>query len=166
MDFNKLSTADKVIGASAIVFLIAFFLPWWGLENEFGSGSNNGLDYFLTGILPLLIVLTMVVFIGIQRFSTTQLPPAPLPWGQIYLIAGAVVAVLVVLRLIVPSSESAFGVDIDLDRMYGMFVAALAAIGVGVGGFLKSKEPEDSYSGPTSYPGSPPPPPPPGGQTF
>jgi hypothetical protein len=166
MDLNKLSTADKVIGVSAIVFLIAFFLPWWGLDTEFGSGSNSGADYFLTGWIPLLLVIGIVVVVALQRLSTTRLPDLPLPWSQVVMIAGIVVGALVVLRLIVPSSESALGVEIDLDRMWGMFVATLAAIGVAVGTVLRSREPEEVYSGGGSYPGSPPPPPPPGGQTF
>jgi|RhiMetdeSRZDD1v2_1073273.scaffolds.fasta_scaffold121031_2 hypothetical protein len=173
MDLNKLSTADRVIGASAIVFLISTFLPWWGKDfgAEFGVSvgtyTQNGWDYFLTGLIPLLLVVAMVVVIVLDRFTTTQLPTAPLPWGQVHLIAGATVAVLVVLRLIIPSNDVPGPVDVDLDRMYGLFIAAIAAIGVGVGGFLKSKEPEDAYSGgPAAYPGTQPPPPPPGGASF
>ena len=166
MDLNKLSTADKVIGVSAIVFLIAFFLPWWGIDTDFGSASNSGADYFLSGWIPLLLTIGIVAVIAIQRFSTTRLPDVPLPWSQIIMIAGIVVAVLVVARLIIPADEGAAGFTIDLDRMYGMFIATLAAIGVAVGSVLKSREPEEVYGGPTSYPGSPPPPPPPGGPTF
>jgi hypothetical protein len=167
MDLNKLSTADKVIGGSAIVFLISMFLPWWGIDTDFGSASNSGFDYFLTGLLPLLIVIAMVAVIVLDKLTTTQLPVIPLKWGQVHLIAGITVAALVILRLIVPASEGAGGFEIDLDRMYGMFIAALAAIGVGVGGFLKSMEPEEAYSGgPATYPGTQPPPPPPGGASF
>ena len=61
--------------------------------------------------------------------------------------------------------------------MYGLWVALLAAIGVGVGGFLKSKEPEASrYGGPSELPparrrtrrrpGWPPLLPPPGGRRL
>jgi hypothetical protein len=164
MDLNKLSTADKVIGVSAIVFLIAFFLPWWGIDTDFGSASNSGADYFLTGWIPLLLVIGIVVVISIERFSTTRLPDVPLAWNQIIMIAGIVVGALLVLRLIVPADEGAAGFTIDLDRMYGLFIATLAAIGVAAGSVLKSREPVEVYGG-NSYPGSPPPPPP-GGQTF
>jgi hypothetical protein len=168
MDLNKLSTADKVIGASAIVFLISMFLPWWGIDLGAGLGtaSNSGFDYVLTGLLPALLVIVMVAQIVLDKLTATQLPEIPLKWGQVHMIAGIAVAVLVVLRLLVPSSEGSGAFEIDLDRQYGMFVAALAAIGVGVGGFLKSKEPESVYdSGPSAYPGAPPPPPP-GGASF
>jgi peptidoglycan biosynthesis protein MviN/MurJ (putative lipid II flippase) len=167
MDFNKLTTADRVVGASAIVFLIAFFLPWEGISTDFGSASNSGADYFLTGWIPLLLAIAMVVQIALARFSTTQLPKLPVTWGQAHLIMGAVAAVLVVLRLIVPADEGSGIVSVDLDRMYGLFIATVAAIGLAVGGFLKSKEPEEAFDTggavPGGYPGSPPPPPPPGG---
>ncbi len=171
MDLNKLSTGDKVIAGSGILFLISMFLPWWGLDlGEFGSASNSGFDYFLTGWLPLLIVIAMVAVIYITRFTTTELPKLPLPWSQVFLIAGGVVAVLLVLRVIIGSSEGSGGFEVDLDRMWGLWVALLAAIGVGAGGFLKSKEPEleqvgGGYAGggyPPPPPGGNPPPPPPG----
>jgi peptidoglycan/LPS O-acetylase OafA/YrhL len=174
MDLNKLSTGDKVIAGSGILFLISMFLPWWGLDlAEFGTASNSGWDYFLTGILPLLIVVAMVAVIYITRFTTTALPKPPLPWSQVFLIAGGVVAVLLVLRVIVGSSEGSGTFEVDLDRMWGLWVALLAALGVGAGGFLKSREPEPVETGaygegsyPPPAPGGTPPPPPPGGSSF
>jgi hypothetical protein len=169
MDLNKLTTGEKVIVASGIVFLIAMFLPWWGLDfGDLGSASNNGWDYFLTGILPLLIIIAMITQIALAKFSTTELPKPPLPWNQIHMIAGAVVAVLLILRVVIGSSEGSGDFEVDLDRMYGLWVALLAAIGVAVGGYLKSREPEQTYVGPHYPQGGPgaAPPPPPGGSSF
>jgi hypothetical protein len=169
MDLKKLTTADRVVAGAAIVFLIAFFLPWEGKTVSFGtvsaSKSWSGSEYFLTGWIPLLLAIAMVVQIGLARFSTTQLPKLPVTWGQAHLIAGSVAAVLVILRLLFTANVS----GVDLDRKVGLFIAVLAAIGLGVGGFLKSKEPEEAYNTgpvPGGYPGSPPPPPPPGGGSF
>jgi hypothetical protein len=170
MDLNKLSTGEKVIAGSGILYLIAMFLPWWGIDlGEFGgTASNSGWDYFLTGILPLLLIIFMVGQIIAAKFTDTELPAPPIPWTQIHMIAGIAVAVLLVLRVAIGSSEGGGGFEIDLDRMYGLWVALLAAIGVGVGGFLKSKDPEELSAGP-QFPqggGGAPPPPPPGGSTF
>jgi hypothetical protein len=166
MDFSKLTTGEKVIGGSGLLFLIAMFLPWWGLDfGEFGSASNNGWDYFLTGWLPLLIIIVMVAQIGVEKFSTTDVPTLPLPWSQVHLIAGAVVAVLVLLRVIIGADEGAGGFEFDLDRMWGLWVALLAAIGVAVGGYLKSREPQGATS-PEPFAGGPNVPPPPGGSSF
>ena len=117
MDLNKLSTADRVIGGAAILFLIAMFLPWYGLDfGEFGSASNSGWDYFLTGILPLLLAIAMVAQIVIAKFTTTKLPTIPLPWNQVHLILGAVIAVLLVLRTVIGADEGSGGFSVDLDR--------------------------------------------------
>jgi len=170
MDLKKLTTADRVVAGAAIVFLIAFFLPWEGKTVSFGtvsaSKSWSGSEYFLTGWIPLLLAVAMVVQIVLVRFTDTQLPKLPVPWGQAHLIAGATAAVLVVLRLIFTANVS----GIDLDRKFGLFLATLAAIALGVGGYLKSQEPEEAYDVggplPGGYPGSTPPPPPPGGGSF
>jgi NADH:ubiquinone oxidoreductase subunit 6 (subunit J) len=148
VDLNKLSTADQVIGASAILFLLALFMPWYGLA----GGSNNGWDYFLTGILPLLIAAAMVAVIAIQRFTTTELPKPPIPWSQIHLIAGAVIVVLLLLRVLITSDVEVLGESFDLDRKYGLWIALIAAIGLGLGGYLKNQESEDAVAGPSLPP--------------
>ena len=183
MDINKLSTADRVIGGAAILFLIAMFLPWYGIDfgEGIGTASNSGWDYFLTGIIPLLLAIVMVAQIVAAKLTTTKLPTIPLPWNQVHLIAGIVIAVLLVLRTVIGADEGSGGFEIDLDRMYGLFVALIAALGLAAGGVLKSREPEDVSAGNGGYPqggypppppgGNPPPPPggnppPPGGQQF
>jgi hypothetical protein len=148
VDLNNLSTADKVIGASAILFLVALFMPWYGL----GGGSNNGWDYFLTGILPFLIAAAMVAVIAIQRFTTTELPNPPIPWSTIHLIAGAVIMVLLLLRVLITSDVEVLGESFDLDRKYGLWIALIAAVGLGVGGYLKNQESEDALAGPSVPP--------------
>lgn len=151
---DKLTTADRVIFGSAIVFLISLFLPWYGIE-ELGFEFNNaGTNYMLTGWLPLLLALVMVAQIAITRFSPdTKIPDAPVPWGQVHMIAGIAIAVLLILRLLIASDDvGGFDADIDLDRKYGLFLAVLAAIGLAVGGFLKNQEGETdtSSSGPAT----------------
>lgn len=148
MDLSKLSTADRVIGASAIVFLIAMFLPWWGLEFEgFGSASNNGWDYFLTGWIPLLLAIVMVGQIVATKFTGAQLPKLPISWSQVHLIAGAAIAVLLILRVVIGADEGSGGFSVDLDRMYGLWIALIAALGLGGGGFLKSQEGDEAVAG-------------------
>jgi hypothetical protein len=167
MDLSKLTTGEKVIGASGILFLISMFLPWWGLDfDEFGSASNNGWDYFLTGWLPLLLIIVMIGQIVLTRFTDTELPDPPLPWSQVHLIAGIAVAVLLLLRVAIGASEGAGGFEVDLDRMWGLWVALVAAIGVGVGGYLKSRQPDEAHTAFPQAGPSAPPPPPPGGSTF
>jgi hypothetical protein len=134
---DKLTTSDRLIFIGGIVYLIAMFMPWWGLS----GGSNNGWDYFLGGWVPLILIAVLAAHVGLTRFSPdTKIPDLPIPWSTGYLVAGIVAAVIVVLRLIIPADECALGFCIDLERKFGLFVAVIAAVCVAVGSFLKSQE--------------------------
>ena len=143
---DKLTTSDRLIFIGGIVYLIAMFLPWYGIEVDTGfsevSYDNNGWDYMLGGWLPLILIAILAVHVGVTRFSPdTNIPDLPIPWSQGYLIAGISAAVILVLRLLIGSDEvSGFDTGIDLDRKFGLIIAVIAAICVAVGSFLKSKE--------------------------
>jgi hypothetical protein len=148
VDLSKLTTADKLIVGGGIAYLIFMFLPWYGVE----GGSNNGWDYFLGGVIPLILILVMVAQVLITRFSPeTRLPDPPVPWGQVHLIAGIAAAVIVVLRLLITSSIDVGPLEFDLDRKIGLILAVIAAIAVAFGGFQKSQEAD------AGTPGTPPP---------
>jgi hypothetical protein len=142
VDLSKLRTSDWVIAGSAIVLFIASFLDWFTFDFGFGVGSvgGNGWDvgFFWAGI-PVLIGLAMLAVVAIRTFSPdTKLPDLPVGWGQAFFIAGCVAAAIVVLKLITGES--------GLDRAIGIFLAAIAAIGLAVGGFLQWQEEKDGTS--------------------
>lgn len=142
---DKLTTSDKLILGGGIAYLIFMFFPWYGFEesNQFVdvSYNNSGWDYMLGGILPLLLILVMVAHVVITNFAPdTKLPDPPVPWAQVHLIAGAVAAVIVLLRLLIGSDDiGSVDTGFDLDRKFGLFLALIAAIVVAVGGYLKSQ---------------------------
>jgi hypothetical protein len=72
-----------------------------------------------------------------------------LPWPMIHMVGGILAAVLVVLKLLIGDDVSGLGVSIDLDRSFGLFLAAIAAIGLAVGGFLYNQE-HAAATGPTA----------------
>jgi hypothetical protein len=136
MDFSKLRTSDWVVGGSGVALLIFSFFPWYGVEG-LGGGSRSGWDYFLFGTIPVLIGIAMVAIVLIRAMSPdTKLPELPIGWGQVLFIAGCVAAALVVLKLLIGDDVLGF----DLDRKIGIFLSALAAIGLAVGGFLQWQE--------------------------
>lgn len=135
MDLNKLSLSDKVIAGSAIGLLIFSFLPWFELDfGPFGSSVTiNGWEWFLWGIVPVLLGLVMLAQVAITAFSPeTKLPDLPVTWGQVHLGAGALAAILVVLKLLMGQT--------GWDRSFGLFLSALAAVGLAAGGFLRFQE--------------------------
>jgi hypothetical protein len=160
VDLSKLSTGDKVIGISAIVYLIAMFLPWYGIDVNAGTFSqsynNTGWSYFLGGIIPLILILLVVAKIAISKFSPqTKLPDLPIPWSQAVLGAAVAAAVIVLLRLAIGSDKvGSISTGLSLDRKIGLFVAAIAAIGVAAGAFMKyqAHEEDDAISGGGSVP--------------
>lgn len=140
MDLNKLTTSDKIIAGSGIVLFIAYFLPWFKVDFGplGGSASASGSDVdFLWSTLPMLLGLIAAGLVIANKLFDVKLPDLPIPWGQAFLGLGALAAVLVVLKLIIGEDPSEI-----VDRSYGLFLAALAAIGLAVGGWLKFQEGE------------------------
>jgi hypothetical protein len=146
VDISKLTTSDRLIGGGAIGLLLFSFFPWFGAL----GGSRNGWDYFLFGVIPVLLGIVMAVQIYLSRFTETKLPKPPIPWGQIHLIAGGLAAFLVLLKLIIGDKVGGGTVlgtsipSISLDRKFGIFLALLATLSLAAGGFLKMQEPEST----------------------
>ncbi len=146
MDINKLSLSDKIIVGSGILLFIAYFLPWFkvsieGFEDIPGTGGSataNGSDVdFIWSTLPMLIGLVMAGVIIASKLFDVKLPDLPVTWGQAHLGLGALAAFLVVLKLLI-GEDGGFGIEVS--RSFGLFLAALAAIGLAAGGFLMFKE--------------------------
>lgn len=142
MDLSKLSLGDMIVAASGFLLLLFAFFPWFGVDEI--DGGPNGFDFFLFGTIPVLLGLLMVAVVAVRAFSPqTKLPDLPVGWGQALFGAGVLAAALVVLKLLIGDEILGF----DLDRKFGIFLAALAALGLAAGGFIKSQE---EKSGPSA----------------
>jgi hypothetical protein len=142
VDLNKLTMPEKVISVSAIVMFIASFLPWFKIDFLGTSVTGNGWDVgFLWGGIPAILGLVMLAHVAISKFAPdTKLPD--LPWPRVHMIAGIVAGAIVVLKLLIGHSE----IGVDFDRAFGLFLAALAGIGLAAGGFLYKKEADSGTS--------------------
>lgn len=141
MDLSKLSTSDKVIAGSGIVLFIASFLPWFKVEAFGFSATANGWDVgFIWAGLPALIGLLAAGIVLATKLGTMEMPRMQVSTGQAMLIAGAIAAFFVVLKLLM-------GEDGPVDRAWGLFVATIAALGLLAGGYLAFQE-EKSGTGP------------------
>jgi hypothetical protein len=146
VDLNKLTTADKIIAASGIVLFIAYFLPWFTADAGIVSVDATGGDVgFFWATLPMLLGLVAAGIVIATKLFDVKLPDLPAPLGQILLGIGGLAAVLVVLKLLIgEDADGAEALGIDVSRSFGIFLAALAAIGLAVGGFLKMQEGDDA----------------------
>ena len=149
MDLNKLSTSDKVIAGSGILLFIAYFLPWFTADAGIVSVDATGGDVgFLWATLPMLLGLVMAGVVIASKLFDVKLPELPVPWGQAMLGAGALAAVLVVLKLIIgEDADGAEALGIDISRGIGIFLATIAALGLAAGGFLQLQEGDDAPAG-------------------
>ncbi|MET0903010.1 MAG: hypothetical protein ABWZ52_07215 [Acidimicrobiales bacterium] len=153
MDLNKLTLADRIILGSGIVLFIAYFLTWFSVDIEgFGdlgsAGEASGSDVgFFWSTFPMLIGLLLAGLVVASKLFDVKLPELPIPWGQAFLGAGALAAILVVLKLIIGESDEGIP-GVEVNRGIGLFLAALAAIGLAVGGYLKMQAGEDDAAPP------------------
>lgn len=137
MDLNKLTTSDKVIGASGIVLFIASFLAWFKYDYGLGTVTFSGWDVgFFWGGIPALLGLAAAGIVIANKLFDVTMPDLPIPWGQAFLGAGALSAAIVVLKLLTGYHS--------VDRSFGLFLAVLAALGFAAGGFLKFQEGDDA----------------------
>jgi len=150
MDDNKIGPPEIVAMASVGVFFFATFLPWFSVSvSGDSSGILSGADFpsangwdagFLWSGFPLLLGFALLALLLLPKvapdISLPDLPPY-LPLA----IAGAAAFLVLVKILIGADVEGAgaavaFGVNIDVSRSFGIFLAFLATLGMVAAGFL------------------------------
>jgi hypothetical protein len=144
LDSSRVSLGEMIAAAGGLVLLVCMFLPWFDGEVR-GPGAalevtTTGWEAF-GGVFDALIVVLAAVPIGLAvGRATDALPPLPLEPGVLVLGAGALLLVIIGIRLIdppdaidvaIPSLES------DTSRKLAAFVALLAAAAVAAGGYLQ-----------------------------
>lgn len=136
MDLTKLSLSDKIIGGAGIVLIIdLLFLPWHSIDlGPFGgSVTRTAVEdpNPFWAILALLLAIAVVAVVAVRAFKPeTKLPDLPVSWNQAIFFATAAIAVLLLLKLLIETSELGFGA----------FLGILLAGGMAYGGFLKFQD--------------------------
>lgn len=135
MDLTKLSLSDKIIGGAGIVLIIdLLFLPWHDIDFGFGGSiTRTAIEdpNAFWGILALLLTIAVVAVVAVRVFKPeTKLPDLPVSWDQAIFFASAAVAALLLLKLLVETSELGFGA----------FLGIILAGGMAYGGFLKFQD--------------------------
>jgi hypothetical protein len=150
MDLKKLTQGERIVLIAGLLLVIdLLFFPWHKID----LGGLAGVDVSRTaiqspngfyGVLALLITLVMLGQIIAAKLANATLPALPVTWGQVHLIAGCVVFVLLLIKLIVETDFLGFGAYLGI-----LLAAALA-----FGGFTVNKESAATGGGrlpPTSF---------------
>lgn len=132
---NELSIGQKVVGGSAAVAVIASFLPWYALKDEFLGGVSIKGTSFTFGWMGLVLLVAAAGLVIAPAFGKA-VGNDEISGEQIAIGVGALGALLWAIRFVrVP------GVFLGtMDRGIGLFLAAAAAAGVITGVVMTMKE--------------------------
>ncbi len=136
MDLSKLSLSDKIIGGTGIVLIIdLLFLPWHSIDlGAFGGSITRTAvqdPNAIWGIFALLLTIAIVAVVAVRALKPeTTLPDLPVTWNQAIFYAAAATAALLLLKLVIETSQLGFGA----------FLGIILAGGMAYGGFLKFQD--------------------------
>ncbi len=132
-----LSQGERIVlAAGALLAVDLLLLPWHSVDL---TGLNIAADPTRTGVqspnaaygvVALALALAMIAQIAAGRLAAARLPDLPVPWGQLQLVAGVFVAVVLVVKLV---RETAY-------LGYGAYSGVLAGILVAYGGYAIAQE--------------------------
>lgn len=134
---KSLSMGNKILGGSAIVALIATFLPWYTVDVAFVDSYSWAGRQFTFGWLGMVLLVGAAALVLLPSFGVKRIEVGSLATEQIALIAAGLGALLWLIRLV---SLPGFNVFDTIGRGFGLYVAILAAGGVVYGIIASMKE--------------------------
>jgi hypothetical protein len=177
MDVDRLSTGEKIAGASAVLLFIFMFFDWFSVDVEGGLISVDvGNAWDTLDLIPIILMLAIVAAIAVAVIRLTDAVFEPsVSINAVVSILGAISALLILYRIVNPPDAPVS--NIDINPALGIFLGLLAAVGIAYGGYRAMQEEGTSFgdlgdqfsnrggtgSGSQQPPSSttPPPPPPP-----
>jgi hypothetical protein len=127
-DWKKLSTGDRVISITALVALIALFLPWYSWS---GGGYSFSVGAFSTGYgwLGALLVVLAGVYVVMLR-SGSNMPKTNVGPAVIVLGASLIGTLIVILRWITlpRGSYGVAGSGFSYGPGFGLILALIACV--------------------------------------
>jgi hypothetical protein len=146
LDTSRVSLGEMIAAAGGLVLLVCMFLPWFDGELS-GRGragvvvpTTSGWESY-SGVFDITFVVLagIPIAIAIAR-ANDSLPSLPLEQGALVMAAGALLFLIVLLRLIDPPQPldvTIPGLEVDTTRKLAAFGAALAALAIALGGYLQ-----------------------------
>ena len=132
MDRSRVGMGEKIAAGSAVVLLIALFLPWYGLEVA-GTKVAELTAWEGDDITDVLVCLSAVVVLAVVAGKAMGALGSISKPADVIVLAGIVALVLVGYRFIKLPSDITPGADVSHE--IGYFIGLIAVIGVCFGGY-------------------------------
>jgi hypothetical protein len=180
MDVDRLSTGEKIAGASAVLLFIFMFFDWYSVDVEGGLISfdvGSAWDAFSYTDWFLMLTIIVAVAVAVIRLSDALIEP-PVSLNAVAAVLGGISVLLILYRIIDPPGDTGGVSGVEINPAIGIFLGLIAAAGIAYGGYRAMQEEGTTFGeigdqfsnrggpgagGPTQPPSSttPPPPPPP-----
>ena len=180
MDVDRLSTGEKIAGASAVLLFIFMFFDWYSVDVEGGLISfdvGSAWDAFSYTDWFLMLTIIVAVAVAVIRLTDALIEP-PVSLNAVAAVLGGISVLLILYRIIDPPGDTSGVSGVEINPSIGIFLGLIAAAGIAYGGYRAMQEEGTTFGdigdqfsnrggpgagGPTQPPSSttPPPPPPP-----
>jgi len=154
-DISRLRRSDRIIGISAIAFVIFLFIfDWYGVSTNASSIAGVNVSYSRSGWdtftnsrwIWLLTIIAALVLVAVDAgLLKIESPVHP---GAIVAGLGALSTVLILYRIIHhPTASASFGsFHASAGIKIGIWLGLIAAVGVTYGGYLRMQDDGASLS--------------------
>lgn len=158
MDLKKLSPGEWVTAVAGVLLVVFSFFKWYSIDfgGPFGEFSRNGWqapDAFWS-VIAIIIGIVLAAHVIVEKLAGLELPErlGSVGWGVVHLAGGVIAFVFILIKWLMNTDFTAFGI----------YAGLISAAGLAVGGFLMAKERGElpsvlGGSGAGGGPGTPPP---------
>lgn len=141
MEVDRLSTGEKIAGASGVLLFIFMFFDWFSVSVSNGlfgaAASGNAWDWL--DVIPIILLIAIVAAVGVAviRLTDAVFEPA-ISMNAVVAVLGAISFLLILYRIISPP-DSGFS-EVDVSPAFGIFLGLIAAAGIAYGGYRAMQE--------------------------
>jgi hypothetical protein len=162
MDLRRLRAGEWAMAASAVLLLVALFLPWYELGEGIVTGPADVLDAHASAwdaftILDVLLAIGALAAIAVVVVTAFEAVPAvPIAAESLVTLLSILLLLLVLFRLADPpeltflESTDAPGARsdvVEVTRAAGAWLALVATLGMSVGGLFAMRDERRSPAG-------------------
>lgn len=141
MNPSRVGIGERIAAGSAVVLLIALFLPWYGLE--FAGAKVELTGWEGDDLIDILVCLAAVVVLGVVAGKAMGALGSVSKPADIIVLAGIMALVLVGYRLIKLPDDLTPGADVSHE--IGYFIGLIAVLGMCFGGYRAVEQARGSY---------------------